>query len=217
MKLFQLNLYPGLVHSILWQLRDPQIQKDRLRFKFNLERLGFLLAAELAKTLAVKQVEVQTVLGTTKIEVLQQPPVLVTVLRAGLAFYQGFANAFDQADSGFIGAYRVEGDSATELEIRMNYAALPDLTGRDLILIDPMLATGGSLLKVWHLIASQAKPRTVHVAAAIAAPEGVDALRQQLPEDSYLWLGALDQQLNEQAYIVPGLGDAGDLCFGPKL
>jgi len=217
MNLFQLNLYPGLVHSILLQLRDPHVQKDRLRFKFNLERLGFLLAAELAKTLPVHQVEVHTVLGSTQIEVPTQPPVLVTVLRAGLAFYQGFANAFDEADSGFIGAYRVEGDSAEQLEIRMNYAALPDLTGRDLILIDPMLATGGSLLKIWQLIASQASPRSVHVVAAIAAPEGVDALRQHLPQNSYLWLGALDQRLNEQAYIVPGLGDAGDLCFGPKL
>jgi len=217
MNCFQLNLYPGLVHSILLQLRDPTIQQDRLRFKFNLQKLGFLLAAELSKTLPVQQVEVQTVLGKTHIEVLQQQPVLVTILRAGLAFYQGFADAFDQADSGFIGAYRVEADTAHELEIKMSYAALPDLNGRDLILIDPMLATGGSLLKVWQLIASQAQPRSVHVAAAIAAPEGVQALRQQLPENSYLWLGALDQQLNEQAYIVPGLGDAGDLCFGPKL
>lgn len=217
MKLFQLNLYPGLVHSVLVQLRDPQIQKDRLRFKFNLERLGFLLSAEIAKSLPVKPVEVQTVLGSTTVPALKQAPVLVTILRAGLAFYQGFANAFDDADSGFIGAYRVEDNTAEQLEIRMNYAALPELTGRDLILIDPMLATGGSLLKVWELIASQASPRSVHVAAAIAAPEGVEALRQHLPEDSYLWLGALDQQLNEQAYIVPGLGDAGDLCFGPKI
>lgn len=217
MDLFQLNSTPGLVHSILLQLRDPQIQKDRLRFKFNLERLGFLLAAELAKTLPVHQVEVQTVLGKTQISVPLEPPVLVTILRAGLAFYQGFANAFDQADSGFIGAYRVETGTAEELEIQMNYAALPDLNGRDLILIDPMLATGGSLLKVWQLIKSNATPRSVHVAAAIAAPEGVAALQQHLPADSFLWLGALDQQLNEQAYIVPGLGDAGDLCFGPKL
>lgn len=217
MNVFQLNLTAGLVHPILLQLRDPTVQKDRLRFKFNLERLGFLLAAELAKTLPVHQVEVKTVLGCTRIEVPVQQPVLVTILRAGLAFYQGFANAFDEADSGFIGAYRVEGESAEQLEIRMNYAALPDLTGRDLILIDPMLATGGSLLKVWQLIASQATPRSVHVAAAIAAPEGVAALQQSLPQDSYLWLGALDKELNEQAYIVPGLGDAGDLCFGAKL
>jgi uracil phosphoribosyltransferase len=201
MNVFQLNSSPGLVHQILLQLRDPKIQKDRLRFKFNLERLGFLLAAELAKTLPVHHVEVQTVLGTTEIAVPMQPPVLVTILRAGLAFYQGFANAFDDADSGFIGAYRVEGESAEQLEI----------------LIDPMLATGGSLLKVWQLITSQATPRSVHVAAAIAAPEGVAALEQHLPGNSYLWLGALDQELNEQAYIVPGLGDAGDLCFGPKL
>lgn len=217
MNLFQLNAAPGLVHNILMQLRDPAIQQDRLRFKFNLERLGFLLAAELAKTLPVQDIQVQTVLGTVCMPVLQQPPVLVTILRAGLAFYQGFANAFDDADSGFIGAYRVEGESAEQLEIRMNYAALPDMNGRDLILIDPMLATGGSLLKVWQLIAAKSTPRSVHIAAAIASPEGVAALTQQLPPQSYLWLGALDQCLNEQAYIVPGLGDAGDLCFGPKL
>ncbi|MFC4655975.1 MULTISPECIES: uracil phosphoribosyltransferase [Rheinheimera] len=216
MNIFQLNQTPGLVHQILFQLRDPDTQRDRLRFKFNLTRLGFLLAAEIAKGLPTDLKPVQTVLGSTRIPLLQQAPVLVTVLRAGLAFYQGFADAFDQADSGFIGAYRVESEGEP-LEIALNYQALPDLTGRDLILIDPMLATGQSLLKVWQNLSAYGQPRSVHIACAIAAPEGVALLQQQLPAQSSLWLGALDQGLNGKAYIVPGLGDAGDLCFGSKL
>ncbi|WP_337841164.1 uracil phosphoribosyltransferase [Rheinheimera sp.] len=216
MNIFQLNQSPGLVHQILFQLRDPQIQQDRLRFKFNLTRLGFLLAAEIGKQLPTTEQQVQTVLGDTTIPLLQQPPVLVTVLRAGLAFYQGFADAFDGADSGFIGAYRVESDGEA-LQIALNYQALPSLAGRDLILIDPMLATGQSLLKVWQNLQSYGVPRSVHIACAIAAPEGVALLQQQFPPHCRLWLGALDQCLNDKAYIVPGLGDAGDLCFGCKL
>jgi len=216
MHLYQLNQQPGLVHQILYQLRHPQIQTDRLRFKFNLTRLGFLLSAEIAKTLPSQLQQVSTVLGQTAIPVREQAPVLVTVLRAGLAFYQGFVDAFDDADSGFIGAYRVE-QQGEQLQIALNYQALPDLSGRDLILIDPMLATGQSLLKVWQSIQHHGQPRSIHVAAAIAAPEGVALLQQSLPEHSHLWLGAMDQHLNEHAYIVPGLGDAGDLSFGAKL
>lgn len=214
MNVFQLNQQPGLVHQVLFQLREPTVQTDRLRFKFNLTRLGFLLAAELSKTLPTTPVNIQTVLGETSVPLFDKAPVLVTVLRAGLAFYQGFVDAFDDADSGFLGAYRLEGE---DVQIALNYQALPDLTDRDLVLIDPMLATGQSLVKVWQSLRRYGQPRSVHIACAIAAPEGVEFIRQAFPQESYLWLGALDSHLNEKAYIVPGLGDAGDLCFGAKL
>ncbi len=216
MNIFQLQQQLSIAQSILRQLRDPQIQQDRWRFRQNLQRLGGLLAYELSKALSYQQTTLQTGLGSVDVADLAQQPVLICVMRAGLPFYQGFLEMFEQADSGFVGAYRQEGTTASELEIFLGYSAAPDIAGRDLILIDPMLATGSSLLKVWELLKRQGEPRSLHIAAAIAAPEGVALLQQQLAFPASFWLGALDQCLNEQAYIVPGLGDAGDLCFGRK-
>ncbi|MBU1435731.1 MAG: uracil phosphoribosyltransferase [Gammaproteobacteria bacterium] len=216
MNIFQLQQQLSIAQSILRQMRDPQIQQDRWRFRQNLQRLGSLLAYELSKQLPFSQTTLQTGLGTATIADLEQQPVLICVMRAGLPFYQGFLEMFDQADSGFVGAYRQEGPTASDLEIFLGYSAAPDIAGRDLILVDPMLATGASLLKVWELLKKQGEPRSLHIAAAIAAPEGLALLEQQLAFPVSFWLGALDQYLNEQAYIVPGLGDAGDLCFGRK-
>jgi len=216
MNIFQLQQQLSIAQSILRQMRDPQIQQDRWRFRQNLQRLGSLLAYELSKQLPFSQTTLQTGLGTATIADLEQQPVLICVMRAGLPFYQGFLEIFDQADSGFVGAYRQEGPTASDLEIFLGYSAAPDIAGRDLILVDPMLATGASLLKVWELLKKQGEPRSLHIAAAIAAPEGLTLLEQQLAFPVSFWLGALDQCLNEQAYIVPGLGDAGDLCFGRK-
>jgi uracil phosphoribosyltransferase len=216
MNIFQLQQQLSIAQSILRQMRDPQIQQDRWRFRQNLQRLGSLLAYELSKQLPFSQTTLQTGLGTATIADLEQQPVLICVMRAGLPFYQGFLEMFDQADSGFVGAYRQEGPTASDLEIFLGYSAAPDIAGRDLILVDPMLATGASLLKVWELLKKQGEPRSLHIAAAIAAPEGLTLLEQQLAFPVSFWLGALDQCLNEQAYIVPGLGDAGDLCFGRK-
>jgi uracil phosphoribosyltransferase len=216
MNIFQLQQQLSIAQSILRQMRDPQIQQDRWRFRQNLQRLGSLLAYELSKQLPFSQTTLQTGLGTATIADLEQQPVLICVMRAGLPFYQGFLEMFDQADSGFVGAYRQEGVTASDLEIFLGYSAAPDIAGRDLILVDPMLATGASLLKVWELLKKQGEPRSLHIAAAIAAPEGLALLEQQLAFPVSFWLGALDQCLNEQAYIVPGLGDAGDLCFGRK-
>ncbi|MBU2180712.1 MAG: uracil phosphoribosyltransferase, partial [Gammaproteobacteria bacterium] len=208
MNIFQLQQQLSIAQSILRQMRDPQIQQDRWRFRQNLQRLGSLLAYELSKQLPFSQTTLQTGLGTATIADLEQQPVLICVMRAGLPFYQGFLEMFDQADSGFVGAYRQEGPTASDLEIFLGYSAAPDIAGRDLILVDPMLATGASLLKVWELLKKQGEPRSLHIAAAIAAPEGLALLEQQLAFPVSFWLGALDQCLNEQAYIVPGLGDA---------
>ncbi len=217
MQIFQLQQHLSIAQSILTQLRDPQIQQDRWRFRQNLQRLGALLAYEVSKQLPYQHYPLTTALGTATVADLAQQPVLVCVMRAALPFYQGFLEMFDGADSGFVGAYRQEGGTDAEMDIFLGYSAAPAIAGRDLILIDPMLATGASLLKVWHGLKSQGAPRSLHIAAAIAAPEGVALLQQQLDFPASFWLGALDQQLNSQAYIVPGLGDAGDLCFGAKV
>jgi uracil phosphoribosyltransferase len=217
MQIFELQQQLSLAHPILAQMRDPLIQQDRWRFRQNLQRLGMLLAYEISKHLPYQQYALNTALGTATAAELTKQPVLISVMRAGLPFYQGFLEMFDHADSGFVGAYRQEPCADAELDIFLGYAATPAITGRDVILIDPMLATGASLLKVWQRLQRDGEARSLHIAAAIAAPEGVANLQQQLNFPANFWLGALDQALNAQAYIVPGLGDAGDLCFGSKV
>ncbi|AUD03221.1 uracil phosphoribosyltransferase [Spirosoma pollinicola] len=208
---------PSLANQYMAELRDVSIQTDRLRFRRNLERLGELMAYEISKTLSYQTVLVQTPLGTADTQVLRRQPVLATIMRAGLPFHQGFINYFDQADNAFAGAYRgysADGDDA--FEIAMDYIVSPDLSGRTLILCDPMLATGRSLEKVYHALLRYGIPAQTHIAAIIASPEGVNYVQQQLPQ-CHLWLGAIDDHLNEHAYIVPGLGDSGDLSYGSKM
>lgn len=216
MAIFELQQQLSLGHSIIAQLRDPDIQQDRLRFRTNLQRLGQILAYELSKSLDYVQFPLGTSLGVAEAADLAEQPLLICVMRAGLPFYQGVQDMFDLADSGFIGAYRSNEQAGLAQDIFLGYSAAPAVAGRDLVLIDPMLATGSSLLKVWNLLKAQGQPRSLHIVAAIAAPEGVQFLQQQLDMPAHFWLGAIDSHLNEQAYIVPGLGDAGDLCFGGK-
>ena len=214
------NLYiltdkPSLANHYVAELRNIHVQGDSLRFRRNLERIGELLAYEISKTLPYKKQEITTPLATTETMLLAEQPVLATILRAGLPMYQGMLNYFDKAYSTFVGAYRVEEEN-TELQINMEYLASTDLHDKILILVDPMLATGRSLVKSYKGMLRHGKPVQVHIAAAIAAPEGLSYLQQEIPEAN-IWLGALDQKLNEKSYIVPGLGDAGDLAFGPKV
>jgi uracil phosphoribosyltransferase len=216
MAIFELTQQLSIAQGILAQLRDPDIQLDRLRFRHNLQRLGQLLAYELSKSLTYVSFPLQTGLGQAKVADLEQQPVLVSVMRAGLPFYQGFSDMFEQADSGFIGAYRQELTPSGTQDIFLGYSATPDIVGRDVILIDPMLATGSSLVKVWRLLQQQGEVRSLHIAAAIAAPEGIQFIQQQLGAEVNIWVGAVDDHLNADDYIVPGLGDAGDLSFGPK-
>jgi uracil phosphoribosyltransferase len=216
MAIFELAQHLSVAQTFLAQLRDPDIQQDRWRFRHNLERLGQLLAYECSKQLTFQSFTLHTQLGVARAADLAQQPLLICVMRAGLPFYQGFSAMFDQADSGFIGAYRASEQDGLAQDIFLGYSATPSIAGRDLILIDPMLATGSSLLKVWQLLRKDGEPRSLHIAAAIAAPEGLNLLQQQLDFSASFWLGAIDERLNEHAYIVPGLGDAGDLCFGSK-
>ncbi|GAB3202531.1 uracil phosphoribosyltransferase [Pontibacter aydingkolensis] len=214
------NLYiltekPSLANHYVAELRNIHVQGDSLRFRRNLERIGELLAYEISKTLPYKAVNITTPLAETETLLLADQPVLATILRAGLPMYQGMLNYFDKAYSTFVGAYRVEEEN-TELQINMEYLASTDLHDKILILADPMLATGRSLVKSYKGMLKHGKPVQVHIAAAIAAPEGLAYIQQEIPEAN-IWLGALDQKLNEKSYIVPGLGDAGDLAFGPKI
>lgn len=209
-----LNREPSVANHFISELRDINVQKDSMRFRRNLERLGEILAYKISTQLAYRQQAVQTPLAFSNEQVLIDFPVLATVLRAGLPFHQGFLNYFDQASSAFVAAYRVEATS--EISVHVDYLAAPSLEGKILLLVDPMLATGKSLALTYKAMLRFGTPRQVHIAAAIASPEGLAHIRQELPEAN-IWLGALDQHLNERAYIVPGLGDAGDLAFGIKL
>ncbi|GAB2764297.1 uracil phosphoribosyltransferase [Rhabdobacter roseus] len=213
--MFILCQKPSIADHFLAELRDVNIQRDRLRFRRNLERVGELLAYEISKTLSYRSEKVQTPLGTAPSVRLRQPLVLATILRASLPFHQGFLSMFDQAENAFIGAYRGIHLNDDEFEIEMDYITSPNLHGKTLIIMDPMLATGRSIEKVYHALLRFGIPAQTHIASVIASPEGVEYLRTRMPE-CRLWLGALDEHLNEHFYIVPGLGDAGDLAFGPK-
>lgn len=210
-----LNKQPSIANQYLLELRDQSIQQDRERFRKNIERLGELMAYEISRKLEYQTKSVQTPLGTSEIQVLKEKPVLITVLRAGLPYFNGFQNYFGQSDCGFIGAYRKE--SSESLTIKLDYLATPTLEGRTIILIDPMLATGQSVIKSVNALLAHGKPSQLYVAALVAAPEGVKHLNEHLKIKFDVWTWALDEKLNEQSYIVPGLGDAGDLSFGEKM
>lgn len=213
--MFILANQPSVGNQFLAELRDINLQKDRMRFRRNLERLGEILAYEVSKSMEYKTIEVETPLAKTKIQVLSSQPVLVAVLRASLPFYHGFLNYFDNSESGFIGAFRQE--KSDTISINLGYHASPDLTDKVLVLTDPMLATGKSILTSLDTLCSHGTPKIVHIVAAFASPEGVAFLESNLKIPYRIWLGALDEKLNSHSYIVPGLGDAGDLAFGEKL
>lgn len=201
--------------SILSELRDVQIQKDAMRFRRNLERLGELLAYEVSKKLDYKQVSVTTPLGEASEYQLTEQPILATILRAGLPMHQGFLSIFDKAESAFVSAYRKH-ITNDEFEIHVEYVASPSFENKALIIVDPMLATGSSMVSVYKTLLQQGNPSKLFIVAAIASPEALDYLKTQLPESTNYYIGAIDQELTSQAYIVPGIGDAGDLAFGIK-
>lgn len=198
------------------ELRHIEIQKDRMRFRKNIERIGGLMAYEISKTLDYKPVEIDTPLGICESVRVADQPVVATVLRAGLPLQTGMLSVFDRADSAFISAYRKH-HSNEDFEIMVEYASCPDLEGRTLILTDAMLATGQSMVLSYEMLVKQfGEPSKVHFVSVIASAEGVDYLEEHAPANADIWLGAVDQEMTAQAYIVPGLGDAGDLSYGEK-
>ncbi|WP_346238670.1 uracil phosphoribosyltransferase [Niabella insulamsoli] len=205
-------------HSLLtnWisELRDVEVQHDRMRFRKNLERIGEILAYEISKELPFEVKETQTPLGFSDSKVLKEQPVLATILRAGLALHQGLLNYFDKADNAFISAYRKHHKDGT-FEIEVEYISSPELDDRILIISDPMLATGASLVKTIRHLKLEGGPREIHIAAAIACVEGIEYVSREVPE-AKIWCGDIDEELTAKGYIVPGLGDAGDLAYGSK-
>ena len=207
----------SILNHFLAQIRDVNIQNDSMRFRKNIERIGEIMAYELSKTLDYKNIDVQTPLGTKHTTTIAEPVVLCSILRAGLALHQGFMSFFDNAENGFVSAYRHHYDNDDKFEILVEYQAAPSFEGKNLILIDPMLATGQSLVAVLHKLHLEQKPKEIHIAVVIATPEGIEYLEKNVPKNCHLWVAALDEKLNEHNYIVPGLGDAGDLAYGIKL
>ncbi len=196
------------------EIRDMDLQTDRMRFRRNLERIGEVAAYEISKTMAFNQVDTQTPLGISNSKSLQQQPILGTILRAGLPLHQGMLNFFDKADSAFISAYRKHHPDGS-FEISMEYVACPDLDGRVVILSDPMLATGASLVKTIQALRDEGNPKEIHIVCVIACTVGIEYVHRNEPNVK-IWCGAIDDELTAKGYIVPGLGDAGDLAYGTK-
>lgn len=214
--MFILSETNSIANHFIAELRDVNIQQDSMRFRKNMERLGEILAYEISKTLAYQPASVQTPLAVAQTHLLSSQPVLVAILRASLPFHQGFLNVFDKAENAFIGAYRGKHRADETFDVQMDYLASPDLSNKTIILIDPMLATGKSLVKSYEALLAYGKPARTIIVAAITAPEGIAFLQEQIP-DADLFVGTIDEKLNHKFYIVPGLGDAGDLAYGGKL
>ena len=206
----------SLLNHWVAELRDVHVQNDRMRFRRNIERIGEVAAYELSKTLAFKSVEVTTPLGIAPTQLLTEQPVLATILRAGLPLHQGMLNYFDKADNAFISAYRKHHPDGS-FEISLEYLSCPNLNGRVLILCDPMLATGASLVETIQAIQKTYTPAQIHIVVTIASHKGIEHVEKELGADTLIWCAAIDPILNDKSYIVPGLGDAGDLAFGTKM
>jgi uracil phosphoribosyltransferase len=202
------------VSQIMSELRDRNTQTDRLRFRNNLQKMGYFLAYEVSKKLTYMPKQVNTPLGEIAVDVLDQQPLIVSILRAGMPLHQGFLEIFDHADNGFISAYRHH-TKGNEFTIKLDYIAMPEVEGRDLILVDPMIATGSSIVLCYQAILALGTPRSVHIAGVIASDEGLQNVLRKIP-NAQLYVAAVDTELTARAYIVPGLGDAGDLAFGLK-
>ncbi|MBL0268982.1 MAG: uracil phosphoribosyltransferase [Chitinophagaceae bacterium] len=205
----------SLVSTWVSELRDVTVQGDRMRFRRNLERIGEVAAYEISKTLVFAQQEVQTPLGIAEHKILENQPVLATILRAGLPLHQGLLNYFDKADNAFISAYRKHHKDGS-FEISLDYVSCPELENRVVIISDPMLATGSSLVKTIHYLKDEGKPSSIHIVAAIACTVGIEYVLREEPSVT-IWCGDIDDELTAKGYIVPGLGDAGDLAFGTKV
>ncbi len=211
------NLSNGhsLISNWVSELRNTEVQGDRMRFRRNLERIGEITAYEISKTLPWEEVEIQTPLGIHNSKMLKEQPVLATILRAGLPLHQGMLNYFDRADNAFISAYRKHHRDGS-FEIRLEYISCPAVDDRIVILCDPMLATGSSLVASVETLKSQGTPSQIHIAVAIACTVGIEYVLRECGDDVKIWCGDIDEELTAKGYIVPGLGDAGDLAFGTK-
>lgn len=218
MNIINFSQQQSVINQYLAELRDKKYQQNRLLFRNNIVRIGEMMAFELSKTLDYKTKTVTTPLATIDIQVPKDDIVIATVLRAGLPFHQGFLNVFDHAENAFVSAFRMYTNREhTEVGVHTEYMAAPSVKGKTLIIVDPMLATGGSMAAGIEALTKNGKPKKIHVACVVAAPEGIEVVKEALPDDSTIWCAAIDPGMNAQKYIVPGFGDCGDLCYGEKL
>lgn len=218
-KVIELGATNSIINNFIAELRNVEVQNDRMRFRRNLERIGELMAFEISKMLDYKQVDVTTPLGIKEMRTLDDRIVLATIFRAGIPFHQGFLNIFDQADNAFIAAYR-KYQKGDDFDIMVEYCASAAIEGNVLLLVDPMLATGSSFIQCINRLLEEGDihPKSLHLASIIASKEGVDFVKENLNGiDATLWVGCIDDELTAKAYIVPGMGDAGDLAYGPKF
>lgn len=207
----------SIFNQYIAEIRDSVVQQDSMRFRANMERMSAIIAYEISKQLEFETREVTTSLGIAEVPMLKTYPVLATILRAGLPMHTGMLKIFDRSENAFVSAYRKHKKDGS-FDVQVEYVSSPDLDNRDLIICDPMLATGASLVLSYNGLLSKGKPRHTHIVTLIASVQGVDYLRKTLPPtDVTIWVGAIDDELTAQAYIVPGLGDAGDLAFGSKI
>ncbi len=219
MKIINFSETDSIIGQYMAETRDAEYQKNRQLFRNNIRRIGQMEAYEISRTLDYETRQVHTPLGTAAVRTPADQVVLATIFRAGLPLHNGFLDVFDHAENAFVSAYREYTDAShTDVGIHVEYLATPDLTGKTLIIADPMLATGGSMELGYRALVSKGMPKHIHVACVIAAPEGIEHIRKTFPDDrTTVWCAAIDPALNEHKYIVPGFGDAGDLCFGGKL
>ena len=219
MKVINLSEQNSVTNHYMAELRDKNYQKNKMLFRRNVERIGEMMAYELSKTLEYKPKNIKTPLGSIDIPLTKEEDmVIATVLRAGLPFHQGFLNVFDKADNAFVSAFRMYlNREHTEVGIHTEYIASPSVKGKTLVIVDPMLATGGSMAAAIEALLQTGKPKTIHVCCLIAAPEGIEVVKEALPDDGTIWCAAIDQGMNEHKNIIPGFGDCGDLCYGEKL
>lgn len=217
MQIHDLSIENSILNQFISEIRDIDIQKDPLRFRRNIERVGEVLCYELSKTLEYTTRTVQTPLGTTTMPIPVSPLVLCSVLRAGLPLHQGLLNYFDRAENAFISAYRHHPEGGDAFEVIVKYLAAPDLNGKTLVLTDPMLATGKTLENVLKTLRAHGEPAQIHILSVIGSKKGIAHVSGIFPEQTHLWIAAVDDTLSPNGYIIPGIGDAGDLAFGLKL
>tara|TARA_B110000046_G_scaffold143077_1_gene150013 strand:+ start:460 stop:1107 length:648 start_codon:yes stop_codon:yes gene_type:complete len=214
--LYNLSDNPSIASHYISEIRDVNIQKDPMRFRSNLERIASILGYEASKNMNYSQKEVETPLGVSQEFQLSENPILITILRAGLAMHNGLLHTFDRCDSAFVSAYRSH-STKEDFTIEVEYLAAPDLDGKIWIISDPMLATGNSMVEVYKALLKFGKPKKVVVIVSIATPQAIKLVERELPKSTDIWTAAIDPELTSESYIVPGLGDAGDLAFGTKL
>ncbi len=215
MEIINLGENNSIFNQFISEIRNVDVQNDRMRFRRNCERMGEIFAYEISKTFNYQSKAITTPLGTANIHLPVEQPVLSTILRAGLTLHQGFLNYFDNADNALVSAFRKHKDDGSFV-IEAEYMASPSLENRIVILSDPMLASGASMVEIYKLLLEKGIPKKIHIVALIASKAGIEFVKRNLPEDTTLWVGAIDEELTAESYIVPGLGDAGDLAYGTK-